>query len=207
VNHPYYIVIEGNIGSGKTTVAHGLARYLQARLVLEEFETNPFLEGFYRDPQRYGFSVEMAFLADRYHQLSEQFQSEDLFQPALLADYAPWKSLIFAQNNLDGKEFHLYRQFWEMSLGSLRKPDLVIYLSRSIPSLLANISYRGRSYELSIGESYLRKLHQSYEAFCRQHPNTPVYRVKADERDFLRDDAAIAHLWSEISAQLQGLQG
>lgn len=204
MNAPYYIVVEGNIGSGKTTVAQGLARYLQARLVLEEFESNPFLEGFYRDPRRYGFSVEMAFLADRYHQLSEQFQSEDLFRPTLLADYAPWKSLIFAQNNLDGKEFHLYRQFWEMSLGSLRKPDLVLYLSRPISSLLANISYRGRSYELSIGADYLRKLHQSYEAYFRQHPDTMVYWLNADERDFLRDETAIPELWKEIREQLRG---
>lgn len=198
MNQPYYIVIEGNIGSGKTTLARALAHYLEARLVLEEFEANPFLEGFYREPHRYAFSVEMAFLADRYHQLSEQVQVEDLFAPTLIADYAPWKSLIFAQNNLDAKEFNLYRRFWEMSLGSLRKPDLVIYLQRSIPSLLAKIYYRGRRYEQCIGEEYLRSIHQSYESFFRQHPETKVYRVNADEHDFLKKKTTISKLWEKI---------
>ena len=113
-----YIAIEGNIGAGKTTLAKLMAENLDARLMLEQFVDNPFLPLFYAQPERFAFSLEMSFLADRYHQMGG-YDKEDLFQPLLLADYSIYKSFIFAQNNLSGKEMELYRNFFNILTGHL----------------------------------------------------------------------------------------
>lgn len=180
-----YIAIEGNIGSGKTTLAHRMAHHLNARLLLEEFEDNPFLEKFYGQPQRYAFSLEMSFLADRYHQL-QQCLVEDLFQPTIIADYAPWKSLIFAQCNLGEEEFQLYRQFWEMSLGKVAAPDLIIYLRRPLASLQANIALRGRPYEQQIDPAYLQEIGARYERFLCHREELPLLALDADRYNWLK---------------------
>lgn len=182
----FYIAIEGNIGSGKTTLSKLLAPLFNARLILEEFEENPFLANFYKDPERYGFSVEMSFLADRYHQLSSKLSHDDLFQPTIISDYTPFKSLIFSQANLSDKEYKLYRDFWNMSLGKLPKPDLVLYLSRPLASLKQNISKRGRTYEQNISESYLKSIGLKYDDYFKLYPQMQVLKVEADEYDFLK---------------------
>lgn len=199
--HPY-ICIEGNIGSGKTTLSHALSKYLSARLVLEEFTDNPFLERFYQEPQRYAFSLEMAFLADRYHQLSNLHGQTDLFQPTILADYAPFKSLVFAQNNLDDPEFKLYRTFWQMSLGKLREPDLVLYLQRPVHRLLENIAQRGRSYEMEIESEYLENIHERYQAYFKHHRATKTLFINAEEYDFKQDPNAVVRVWQRIEQRL-----
>lgn len=181
-----YIALEGNIGAGKTTLAKLLSEELNARLVLEEFEDNPFLSKFYEDPKRYAFSVEMAFLADRYHQLNRIQSSEDLFQPLLISDYAPFKSLIFAQNNLEAEEYKLYREFWQMALGKLRQPDLIIYLNRPVDSLQSNIQKRGRDYERNLKSNYLEKLSERYAFHLKNHWQGKLIHVEADEWDFLK---------------------
>ena len=180
-----YIAIEGNIGVGKTTLAKLLAKQLNARLVLEEFADNPFLEKFYEDQKRYAFPVEMAFLADRYRQLQALENTQDLFQPILVADYAPFKSLLFAQNNLEEQEFLLYRNFWELSLGKLPSPDLIIYLKRPMESLQRNIVERGRSYEQSLPLEYLQTLEKRYKYYLEHSWNGPIQEVFADDYDFL----------------------
>lgn len=186
-----YIAIEGNIGSGKTTLSKLLAERLNARLVLEEFEENPFLERFYKDPQRYAFSVEMSFLADRFHQLNGLPSTQDLFLPNILADYAPFKNLIFAQNNLSSIEFQLYRKFWEMAMAKLRQPDLLIYLHRPLESLLKNIAKRGRSFEENIDQSYLLKLSTSYQSYIKQNWQGKIIYLEADSFDFLESESHI----------------
>lgn len=187
-----YIALEGNIGAGKTTLSKLLAKELDARLVLEEFEDNPFLAKFYQDPKRFAFSVEMAFLADRYHQLQKIQASEDLFQPLLISDYAPFKSLIFAQNNLEQEEFNLYREFWQMALGKLRQPDLIIYLNRPVNSLQSNIQKRGRDYELNLESQYLEKLSERYAFHLKNHWQGKLIHVEADDWDFLKSPNALS---------------
>ncbi len=186
-----YIAIEGNIGSGKTTLAKVLATKLQARLVLEEFEENPFLGRFYEDKQRYAFSVEMSFLADRYHQLNALSATQDLFLPNVVADYAPFKSLIFAQSNLPEAEFQLYRKFWKMALGKVRQPDLLIFLRRPIESLLNNIDKRGRSFEENMSENYLLQLSESYASFIKQNWQADLLYLDADSFDFLHSESDV----------------
>jgi len=193
-----YIAIEGNIGAGKTTLAKLLSKKLKARLVLEEFADNPFLEKFYEDQERFAFSVEMAFLADRYHQLSEIPSSGDLFQSYIVADYAPFKSLIFAQNNLSQDEFRLYREFWQMAFNKIRQPDLIIYLNRSYPSLQRNIHKRGRSYEQNLQTDYLERLTERYSYYLKHFWDGEILRIDADEVDFLQSETAVNSLVTEI---------
>lgn len=193
-----YIAIEGNIGAGKTTLAKLLSKKLKARLVLEEFADNPFLEKFYEDQERFAFSVEMAFLADRYHQLSEIPSSGDLFQSYIVADYAPFKSLIFAQNNLSQDEFRLYREFWQMAFNKIRQPDLIIYLNRTYPSLQRNIQKRGRSYEQNLQTDYLERLTERYSYYLKHFWDGEILRIDADEVDFLQSETAVNSLIEQI---------
>ena len=193
-----YIAIEGNIGSGKTTLAKLLSEKLNARLVLEEFEENPFLGRFYEDKERFAFSVEMSFLADRYHQLSNLPTTQDLFLPNLVADYAPFKSLIFAQSNLPEAEFQLYRKFWQMALGKVRQPDLLIFLHRPLDSLLANIDKRGRSYEENMSHDYLLRLNESYASFIKQNWASKIIDLNADSFDFLHSESDVERVVDEV---------
>ncbi len=179
-----YIAIEGNIGAGKTTLANLLADKLDARLVLEEFADNPFLKNFYKNPDRYGFSLEMSFLADRFHQLQKAAET-DLFHPCTIADHTAFKSLIFAQANLKGKELSLFQNFYKMLKNNLTPPDLVVFLFRSYTSLQKNITQRGRSFEQEIDVGYLKKIQASYLSFFKQQNQLPVIIINADDYDFL----------------------
>lgn len=183
MNHRY-IAFEGNIGSGKTTIGTKMATSLDARLILEEFNENPFLPLFYQKPSRYAFSLEMAFLADRYHQL-QQYAAEDLFQTITLADYSIYKSLIFAQNNLNGHELVLYKNLFEIIAKSLKQPDLVIYFNRPVSTLQQHIKKRNRPYEQNIGDEYLQDIQARYTEFFKQNDTIPVAVIEADNYDFI----------------------
>ena len=139
-------MVEGNIGSGKTSLSTALAQEYNARLILEEFADNPFLKRFYEDPDRYGFQVELAFLAERYQQFKTTAAAPDLFKQVTIADYHFYKSLIFARANLDEEEYRLYSNLFNIIYSSLPKPDLVVYLYLSIENLQRNIRKRGRPY-------------------------------------------------------------
>ncbi len=188
-----YIALEGNIGSGKTTLSTKLAETLDARLILEEFKENPFLPLFYENPSRYAFSLEMAFLADRYHQL-QQYIANDLFQTITLADYSIYKSLIFAQNNLKDQELVLYKNLFEIIARSLKQPDLVIYFNRPISTLLTHIKKRNRPYEQNIKPEYLSNIQSHYTQFFKQNDKIPVVVLEADNYDFLNSDEDFKHL-------------
>lgn len=179
-----YIALEGNIGSGKTTISTKLAKALDARLILEEFKENPFLPLFYQNPSRYAFSLEMAFLADRYHQL-RQYIANDLFQTITLADYSIYKSLIFAQKNLKDQELVLYKNLFEIIARNLKQPDLVIYFNRPVDSLLEHIKKRNRPYEQNIKPEYLKDIQSHYTEFFKQNEKIPVVVIEADNYDFL----------------------
>ncbi len=185
-----YLAIEGSIGSGKTTLAKMLAKDFNARLLLERFAENPFLERFYQDAKQYAFSTEMSFLADRYQQL-EQFFKPDIFQPKIISDYAYFKSLIFAQQNLDPREFALYRQFYEISFKQMPSPDLILHLNRPTAHLLKLIKHRGRTYEQEIQETYLNELKQNYLQFYKVSSQHKILILDLGEMDFVKDKEAL----------------
>ena len=183
-----YIVIEGNIGSGKTTLASRIAGQFNARLVLEHFDDNPFLPKFYNDPAKYSFALELSFLASRYKQLKEELGSHDLFKAFIVADYYFMKSLVYAASTLDVDEFNLFREIFYIIYGSLPKPDIYVYLHLKTERLLENIRKRGRDYEQSISSEYLQKVQDSYFAFFRQNPENRYLVIDINNVDFVKNE-------------------
>lgn len=171
-----YLVIEGNIGAGKTTFSKMIAEDQQAKLFLERFHDNPFLPKFYKDKKRYAFPLELSFLADRHQQLVEDIGQFDLFRKFAVADYDFYKSLIFAQVTLQKDEYQLFKRLFEVMYRELPKPDLYVYFYQTTDRLLENIKKRGRDYEQSIDADYLQTIHQGYMQFIRQqnYLNTKV---------------------------------
>ena len=180
-----YIVIEGNIGSGKTTLTSKIAEEYNARMILERFEDNSFLPKFYKDPDKYAFPLEMSFLADRYQQLKDELAKGDLFKSFTIADYFIDKSLIFAKNNLKQDEFSLYARLFDIINSTLPKPELIIYLYNSISHIQNNIQKRGRSYESNITDEYLEKIQEGYFNYFRQNQNTRILIVDTQMIDFV----------------------
>ena len=196
-----YLVIEGNIGAGKTTLSTMLSKDLNAVLVLERFADNPFLPRFYNDPDRYSFPLELSFLADRYKQLNDELRSLSLFQPLIIADYFFMKSLIFAKNTLKGDEYNLYRQIFEIIYNSIPKPDLYVYLHLPTPKLLENIHKRGRDYEQQITAEYLDDIQKGYFDFFKQHPEYTFLVIDTSNLDFVSNQADYLKLKSVIFDQ------
>lgn len=182
-----YVVIEGNIGSGKTTLAGKIAEQFNARLILERFVENPFLPKFYDDPGKYSFPLELSFLADRYRQLKEELVAQDLFKSFTVADYYFMKSLVFAAATLSGDEYNLYRQIFYIIYGSLPKPDIYVYLHLKPERLLQNIAGRGRDFEKSITLEYLQKIQDNYFTFFRQNPGNRYLVIDINEIDFVNN--------------------
>ena len=192
-----YVAIEGVIGAGKTTLAHMIAQRLNAQLVLEKFEENPFLARFYEDQEHYAFQTQIFFLLSRYKQQRDLFQA-DLFQNALVTDYIFDKDKIFAYLNLQDDELKLY----EALVGSIEKnvpvPDLVVYLQSSVPRLLSNIKSRGRKYEENMSEEYITDLNEAYNYFFFRYKNSPLMIVNSTEIDFVANPGDFDQLYSEI---------
>lgn len=180
-----YVAIEGNIGSGKTSLAQMIADELNAKLVLERFEDNSFLPKFYKNPDQYAFPLEMSFLADRYQQLKDELSSRELFKTFTIADYYIDKSLIFARQNLKKDEYLLYSRLFEIINSSLPKPELIIYLYNSIENLQHNISKRGRTYEQEIPSSYLEKIQNGYFDYFRLNKHNIILIIDAQKMDFV----------------------
>ncbi|MGD0343115.1 MAG: deoxynucleoside kinase [Bacteroidales bacterium] len=183
-----YVVIEGNIGAGKTTLAGKIADQFNARLILERFADNPFLPKFYSDPDKYSFPLELSFLASRYKQLKEELVPQDLFKAFTVADYYFMKSLVFAASTLDGDEYNLYRQIFYIIYGSLPKPDIFVYLHLTPEKLLQNIEKRGRNYEKSITSDYLQKIQDSYFTFFKQNPENKYLIIDINGIDFVANE-------------------
>ena len=163
MNVPYnYIVVEGSIGAGKTTLSTMLARDFNAELVLERFADNPFLEKFYKDPEHYALPVEMTFLMDRYQQLKSMLPARDLFTDFILGDYFIDKCLLFSKNNLAPDEFALFRNVFDAVATNLPKPDLILYLYTTPDRLLRQIAKRNRSFEKDITLEYLSDIQEKY---------------------------------------------
>lgn len=183
----HFITIEGNIGAGKTTLAHLLSKKLNARLILEEFADNPFLSKFYENPQQYAFPVELFFLAERYKQLKDMLSSKDLFQSVTVSDYLFTKCLLFAKVNLPEEEFRLYQKLFDIIHQQLLFPDILIYLHAPVNKLQANIKKRQREYEQSIPDEYLFNLQETYTSYIKQH-NIKTIFIDASNADFLGNE-------------------
>ena len=184
--HYKFVVIEGNIGAGKTTLASMLAKDYNARLILENFNENPFLPKFYKDPEKHAFPLELFFIAERYHQLTQK-KEQDLFQPITIADYFFMKSKLFAQNNLQQDEQQLFNSLFEIMLSSLQKPDLLVYLYADVSRLQWNIKKRGRSFEQKITNEYLQNIQDRYLDYLRKQTYFPVLLLDISNIDFKED--------------------
>lgn len=183
---PYnYIVIEGNIGAGKTTLAKMLSGRYDARLVLERYYDNPFLPKFYSSPDKYSFHLELSFLAERYTQLNKELNDRDLFQPLTISDYYFMKSLIFSRATLTEDEFKLYRQVFDIINTNIVKPDLYIYLHLSLDNLMRNIKNRGRYFEQNIQKEYLVKIQEGYMDFFRHQKDLTILMIDMNDIDFV----------------------
>ncbi len=183
-----FIVIEGNIGAGKTTLCHRLARDYGCRLILEQFANNPFLPYFYHQPERYAFPVELFFMTERHKQLQEELSTLSLFQQTVVADYFFVKTSLFAKNNLSEEEYRLFLRLFHVLNASLPKPELLVYLHRSVKSLMGNIRRRGRSYEQDISEAYLAQIQQAYFEFFKAEHAFPILILDVEKADFQHDD-------------------
>jgi deoxyguanosine kinase len=183
----HFIAIEGNIGAGKTTLAHVLSKHLNARIILEEFADNPFLPKFYENPQQHAFPLELFFMAERYKQLKDLIHTKDLFQNVTVSDYLFTKCLLFAKVNLTEEEFRLYHKLFDIIRQPLIQPDLLIYLHVPVQKLQKNIRKRNRAYELNIRDEYLFNLQETYTHYIKQH-NLKTLFIDAADADFLSNE-------------------
>lgn len=195
--HIKYIAIEGVIGAGKTTLAKMLAKKMNANLVLESYEDNPFLEKFYKNPRRYALHTQMYFLMSRYKQLLE-LRQDDLFHEYIVSDYIFEKDKIFAYLNLADDELELYERMVSFIERNLKKPDLVIYLQSTVERLMANINKRGRAAEKNMSETYISDLNEAYNYFFFRFKASRVMIVNATEMDFVNNVNDFKDLVSEI---------
>jgi deoxyguanosine kinase len=180
-----FLVIEGNIGAGKTTLATRLSEELNAKLILEQFAENPFLPKFYADKEKYSFPLELSFLADRYNQIKKEFLQPELFKTMMISDYYFTKSAIFARNTLQEDEYRLFRRLFNIVFESLPKPDLYVYLHLSVENLIKNIRKRGREYEQQIDPQYLETIQQGYFEYFRQVTQFPVVIIDTNRINFV----------------------
>lgn len=183
-----YLVIEGNIGVGKTSLVNRLASDTNARVIFEQFADNPFLPRFYEKPEQYAFPLEMSFLAERFHQLKNDLSTPDLFKKSVIADYHISKSMIFASATLEEDVFRVYRKIYNELLQRLPKPNLYVYLHKPVSVLLKNINKRGRNYEQSIRADYLKQIETAYFKYFRQNPAMNVLMIDAGKLDFVGNE-------------------
>lgn len=196
--NPYdFIAIEGVIGAGKTSLATLLAERRNARLVLEEFEDNPFLPKFYEDRERYAFQTQLAFLASRFKQ-QQNMMSQDLFHQFTISDYIFEKDRIFARLNLDQDEMALYDNIFNIMTGIAAQPDLIIFIQSSVDRLLENIKNRGREYERNITPDYLKELNDAYNHFFHHYTRSPLIILNASEIDFVNNKEHLDYIEEQV---------
>lgn len=199
-----YIAIEGVIGAGKTSLAKKIRDRLNAKLVLEQFDSNPFLEKFYADRKRYAFQTQMFFLINRFKQQQELIQ-EELFTEYIVCDYIFEKDRIFAYLNLSSDELNLYENIYPLIARSLRKPDLVVYLQSGTDRLMFNIKKRSRKIERALTRSYIEELSEAYNHFFFRYNSTPLLIVNSTDLDFVNKDNDFDELLKQIFREDRGL--
>ena len=183
---PYHIAIEGTIGVGKTSLAGILGDRLEAKLILEEFEENPFLVEFYKDSDRFAFQTQLFFLLSRYRQ-QQQLQQTDLFTKTLISDYMFVKDRLFAALNLDDKEMSLYNAVARILEKNVASPDMVIFLQSDNNRLMQNIKLRGREYEKLIDWKYIDALNQMYNEYFFRYDDSPLLIINTNDIDFVNN--------------------
>ena len=183
---PYHIAIEGTIGVGKTSLAGILGDRLEAKLILEEFEENPFLVEFYKDSDRFAFQTQLFFLLSRYRQ-QQQLQQTDLFTKTLISDYMFVKDRLFAALNLDDKEMSLYNTVARILEKNVASPDMVIFLQSDTDRLMQNIKLRGREYEKLIDWKYIDALNQMYNEYFFRYNDSPLLIINTNDIDFVNN--------------------
>ena len=196
-----FITIEGNIGAGKTTLAHLLSKKLNARLILEAFADNPFLPKFYENPDQYAFPLELFFMAERYKQLKDMLHKQDLFQSVTVSDYLFTKCLLFAKVTLPDEEFRLYQKLFDIIHAQLLFPDVLIYLHAPVNKLQENIRKRNRAYEQGIDDSYLFNIQETYTAYIRQQNIKTIY-IDVSNADFLGNEKHIEVVLEALNRDL-----
>ncbi len=202
---PRYIAIEGPIGVGKTSLTHLMAKRVHARTVLEEFDNNPFLREFYRDPKRVAFQTQIYFLLARYKQ-QEALRQQDLFARGVVSDYLFAKDRIFAYLNLQEAELQLYERIYDLLRTHLVTPDLVIYLQARPEVLMKRLRNRGRDYEGGIELQYLEDLMRSYNKFFFHYNESPLLVVETSEIDFVHNANDFEDLLSAVRDTRHGTQ-
>ena len=195
-----YIAIEGNIGAGKTSLATKIANDFNAKLILERFADNPFLPKFYKEPERYAFTLEMSFLADRYQQISDDLSQLDLFKDFMVSDYDVHKSLVFSKVTLADDEFRLYRKLFYQVYKDIARPDLYVYLYQNTERLQANIKKRGRKYEEDIKDDYLDKINTGYLEFLKSQTDLNMKIIDISDKDFVKNREDYLWLLKEVSS-------
>ncbi len=198
----HFIVIEGNIGAGKTTLAHLLSRKLNARLILEQFSDNPFLAKFYENPKQYAFPLELFFMAERYKQLKEMLHKNDLFQSITVGDYLFSKCLLFAKVNLSDEEFKLYQKLFDIIHQQIIFPDVLIYLHAPVSKLQQNIKKRNRDFEQNIPDEYLFSIQETYTSYIKHH-NIKTIFIDASNADFLGNEKHLKVVLDALESELE----
>jgi deoxyguanosine kinase len=201
----HFITVEGNIGAGKTTLTHLLAKHFNARIILEEFADNPFLSKFYDNPKQYAFPVELFFMAERYKQMKEMVHTKDLFQTITVSDYLFTKCLLFAKVTLPEEEFRLYQKLFDIIHQQLTFPDILIYLHAPVQKLQENIKKRNRDYEQQIKDEYLYNLQETYTNYIKQH-NIKTIFIDASNADFLGNEKHLKVVLDALDKDIEGGQ-
>ena len=203
MKNPYHIAIEGTIGVGKTSLSKILGERLEAKLVLEEFEENPFLVDFYNDSERFAFQTQLFFLLSRYRQ-QQQLQQTDLFTKTLVSDYMFVKDRLFAALNLNDKEMSLYNSVASILEKSVSFPDLVIFLQSDTDRLMYNIKIRGRDYEKFIDWKYIDALNQMYNEYFFRYEASPLLIINTNDIDFVNDSNDLNEILDIIRNPISG---
>lgn len=194
-----FISIEGNIGSGKTSLSKKISCDLKGKLILEKFSDNPFLPKFYENPDKNAFPLELFFMAERFQQLSKEKNTIDLFSKFTVSDYAFFKSKLFAHNNLKNHELNLFSRLYDIMFSSVIKPELLIYLHADIRRLQKNILKRGRNYEQNIADSYLKKIESRYLDYLKKQSEFPVLILDITHVNFVKEDRVYQRILTEIN--------
>lgn len=200
-----YIVFEGPLGVGKTSIVNLLARKFSARPVLEIAEENPFLQKFYTDMRRYAFQTQLFFLLSRYRQQIALAQ-QDLFEEMVVSDYLFAKDKIFAYMILDDQELALYEQIYPLLQARIPRPDVVVYLQASTDILMERIKLRGRSFEKSISREYINDLNEAYNYYFFHYRETPLLVINTTSIDFVKNEMDLDDLARQIMSVKGGVE-
>ena len=193
-----YIVVEGPIGAGKTSLTHKLAERLGADTLLESASDNPFLPRFYQEPKRYALPTQLHFLFERARQLRELTQG-DLFRAGTVSDFLIDKDMLFARMNLDDDEFELYQKVYADLAPQAATPDLVIYLQAPVDVLQERVKRRGVEFERGMGADYLQRLANSYSEFFHRYEAAPLLIVNTSNLNFAESDVDLELLLERMS--------